>query len=189
MGHSTMRNAVSYFKQYRPAPLMSTLSGLFFAVAVAVAAPDQAPVTPVDAAALPGRPSPQLATILTPRLAPPGSFVVRVLDLPLPRATALVRKHFAPQPPPVPPDGAWMPIKTAPLTAFGDTALYDRSRVAQLYVAMLAQVVRAPVERGGRVVGSVTLISPYPDPTLSRLEPGTLLIYFDAEAAKRGIGR
>jgi hypothetical protein len=32
------------------------------------------------------------------------------------------------------------------------------------------------VERGGKVVAAVTLISPYPDATLSRLEKGTLVI-------------
>jgi hypothetical protein len=30
--------------------------------------------------------------------------------------------------------------------------------------------------RQGRSIASVTLISPYPDPTFSRIEPGTLVI-------------
>jgi hypothetical protein len=32
------------------------------------------------------------------------------------------------------------------------------------------------VEQGGKVVAAVTLFSPYPDATLSRLETGTMVI-------------
>ena len=63
-----------------------------------------------------------------------------------------------------------------PLEAFGTAGAYDRSKVARLYTGGRVSVVRGPVERGGKVVAAVTLISPYPDPTLSRLEKGTLVI-------------
>ncbi len=63
-----------------------------------------------------------------------------------------------------------------PLEAFGEAGTYPRTTVARLYTGTRAQVVRFPIERNGRTVAAVTLISPYPDPTLSRLEPGTLAI-------------
>jgi hypothetical protein len=45
-----------------------------------------------------------------------------------------------------------------------------------VYGARRARVARGPRVVDGRVVESWTLISPYPDPGLQRLEPGTLLI-------------
>ena len=63
-----------------------------------------------------------------------------------------------------------------PLEAFGEAGTYDQTTVARLYTGRKAKVVRIPVERDGRTVAAVTLISPYPDPTLSRLEEGTMVI-------------
>jgi len=62
------------------------------------------------------------------------------------------------------------------LEAFGTAGLYDRSKVARLYAGRRVSVVRAPIERDGRTIAAVTLISPYPDATLTRLEPGTMVI-------------
>jgi len=71
---------------------------------------------------------------------------------------------------------SWPVRKIDPLEAFGEAGAYPRTTVARLYTGVRAQVVRAPIERNGRTVAAVTLISPYPDPTLSRLEPGTMII-------------
>jgi hypothetical protein len=64
---------------------------------------------------------------------------------------------------------------TDPLDALGGAGSYDRSRVVRLYGAT-----RPMVARGWRRVGnqfeSITLVSPYPDASLDRLVPGTLVI-------------
>lgn len=64
-----------------------------------------------------------------------------------------------------------------PLDAFGTAGPYDRSALARLYGGR-----RARVARGWRQTDhefeSVTLVSPYPDPALMRLMPGTLAIRY-----------
>lgn len=87
-----------------------------------------------------------------------------------------VKNALAPDAKPGQPAGSWQVQQLDPLEAFGTAGIYDRSKVARLYVGRRASVVRGPVEHGGRVVAAVTLVSPYPDATLSRLEPGTLAI-------------
>ena len=72
--------------------------------------------------------------------------------------------------------GSWDARDLMPFDAFGQTGTYDRWKVARLYGARRARVARGPKAVDGRVVESWTLISPYPDPTLQRLESGTLLI-------------
>ncbi len=74
------------------------------------------------------------------------------------------------------PPGAWQPREELPFDAFGQTGRYDRWRLARLYGARRARVARGPRAVDGRGVESWTLISPYPDPALQRLEAGTLLI-------------
>lgn len=61
------------------------------------------------------------------------------------------------------------------LDAFGDAGSYDRARLARLFGGRRVTVVRGWQSEGNRFE-SVTLLSPYPDPTLSRLQPGTLII-------------
>jgi hypothetical protein len=74
------------------------------------------------------------------------------------------------------PPGAWQPQTTLPFDAFGQTGRYDRWRLAELYGARRARVARGPRGDGSRITEVWTLVSPYPDPSLTRLEPGTLLI-------------
>jgi hypothetical protein len=74
------------------------------------------------------------------------------------------------------PPGSWQPRATLPFDAFGQTGGYDRWKLARLYGALRPRVARGPKALDGRVIESWTLISPYPDPTFQRLEPGTLLI-------------
>jgi hypothetical protein len=74
------------------------------------------------------------------------------------------------------PPGAWRPKPLLPFDAFGQTGRYDRWKMARLYGSRRAQVARGPRQTDGRVTEAWTLISPYPDPSLTRLEAGTLLI-------------
>ena len=70
------------------------------------------------------------------------------------------------------------------LDAFGAGGLYRRSKLARLYSGGRATVVRGWRQDGDRFV-SITLISPFPDATLSRLTPGTMEIRFTYNFAIR----
>ena len=72
--------------------------------------------------------------------------------------------------------GAWQPKPELPFDAFGQTGRYDRWKLAELYGARRPFVARGPRGDGTRVTEVWTLVSPYPDPSLTRLEPGTLRI-------------
>src|SRR5258708_25087956 len=61
--------------------------------------------------------------------------------------------------------------------AFGSAGPYDRARVARLYGGTAVRVTRGWRKTGDRFE-SITLISPYPDATLTHLNPGTLIIRF-----------
>ena len=74
------------------------------------------------------------------------------------------------------PPGAWQAAATAPLDAFGQAGGYNRWQLVRLYGARPPRVARGPRGTVARVVESWTLVSPYPDETLQRLEPGTLLL-------------
>ncbi len=62
-----------------------------------------------------------------------------------------------------------------PLDAFGSGGSYERSALSRLYGGTRPRVVRGWQEDGDRLI-STTLISPYPDPTLTRLIAGTMEI-------------
>src|SRR5579862_4716900 len=66
---------------------------------------------------------------------------------------------------------------TDPLEAFGSAGQYDRAGLARLYGGTRARVARGWKRQGDRFE-SITLVSPYPDATLTRLNPGTLIIRF-----------
>ena len=61
------------------------------------------------------------------------------------------------------------------LDAFGRAGPYDRSALARLYGGRRARVAHGWKREGDRFE-SITLISPYPDASLVRLEPGTMII-------------
>jgi len=63
------------------------------------------------------------------------------------------------------------------LDAFGASGAYDRAKLARLYGGTRVLVARSWTDTG-REFTSVTRVSPYPDPTLTRLIPGTLEIRF-----------
>jgi hypothetical protein len=67
------------------------------------------------------------------------------------------------------------PERLEALEAFGTAGSYDRARLAQLYGGRRIEVVRGWRAREGRFE-SMTALSPYPDPSFSRINPGTLLV-------------
>jgi hypothetical protein len=73
------------------------------------------------------------------------------------------------------PRGTWRVEEVTPFEAFGRTGGYNRWQLAGLYGSRRVRVARGPRIDGGRAE-SWTLVAPYPDPALQRLEPGTLII-------------
>lgn len=73
------------------------------------------------------------------------------------------------------PPGAWTARAVIPYDAFGLSGSYNRWKVAGLYRSRRAQIAHGPrVDQGH--VESWTLVAPYPDQALQRLEPGTLIL-------------
>lgn len=72
--------------------------------------------------------------------------------------------------------GAWASEPVDLSEAFGSAPRYDRYRLARLYGGVRPTLARGPIVQGRRVVASLTLVSPHPDPSLDRLLPGTLVI-------------
>ena len=64
-----------------------------------------------------------------------------------------------------------------PLDALGQAGPYDRAAVVKLYGGRRARVVRG-WRRDGDDIVSITLLSPHPDPTLTELRAGTLVIHY-----------
>ncbi len=133
----------------------------------------------------PGTPAPALARLFTPLQAPAGTYIVTVLTEGIEAALPMVKTALAPEASAGNPPGSWQVQSLDPLEAFGTAGVYDRSKVARLYTGRRVSVVRGPVERGGKVVAAVTLISPYPDATLSRLEKGTIVIAVNVVGSRR----
>jgi hypothetical protein len=74
------------------------------------------------------------------------------------------------------PAGAWEARPFGVLDAFGRSGAYDRLKLARLYAGRTVEVARGPRAASGRVVESWSLVSPYPDRSLERIESGTLII-------------
>jgi hypothetical protein len=72
--------------------------------------------------------------------------------------------------------GSFEPQWVSPGDGFGQSGGYNRWQVARLFGARRVRVARGPRVENGRVIETWTLVSPYPDPELQRLQPGTLLI-------------
>ena len=73
------------------------------------------------------------------------------------------------------PPGAWAIEAQIPYDAFGLSGSYNRWKVARLYRSRRAQVAHGPRLDQGQME-SWTLIAPYPDASLERLETGTLIL-------------
>lgn len=117
-----------------------------------------------------GAPSAALTRLFTPLSVPPGTYTVSTTARPIAAVAAALKACD-----PVPMPGAWTLTTPEALDAFGQAGVYDRSRLAQLFGG------RRPTVARGTLVGdgtreAYTLISPYPDAALSRLESGTMVI-------------
>ncbi|MGE5242814.1 MAG: hypothetical protein ACM3SQ_01120 [Betaproteobacteria bacterium] len=105
--------------------------------------------------------APELARLFTPPHPRLGRYEVCTT----PRSLDLVAPHD------------WKTDALAPLDAFGAAGPYDRAAVARLYGGRSVRVARGWVQEQNRFE-SWTLLSPYPDASLTRLEPGTLVIRY-----------
>lgn len=93
-----------------------------------------------------------------------------------PLAPAALLRQLEAEPSLVRTPGAWEPRAEGARDAFGRSGPYNRSRLARLYGSRAVTVARGARATGGRVIESWTLLSPYPDPSLERLESGTLVL-------------
>ncbi len=133
---------------------------------------------------------PTLTRLFTPRVGPENTYRVFVTNAALEAVLAAfvaraggqssTATDGAPRPAegPARAAGSWTVESMDPLDAFGESGIYDRPKVGRLYVGVRAHVARGPIVESGRTVASITLISPYPDPSLTRLERGTMIIEF-----------
>jgi len=71
-----------------------------------------------------------------------------------------------------------------PLDAFGAAGPYNRAALARLYGGTRVRVARRWQQHGRQFI-SETLLSPYPDATLSRLNAGTMIIRFTLDRVQR----
>jgi hypothetical protein len=72
--------------------------------------------------------------------------------------------------------GAWQARPESPRDAFGSGGDYNPWILTRLYGGTQPRVARGPRVHSGRVSESWILVSPYPNASLTRLEPGTLRI-------------
>ena len=107
--------------------------------------------------------NPLFRRLFTPSRVPEGTYATFVTPRPIDDVLGEMNAGVEPQ-------------ALVALEAFGQTGGYNRWKLARLYGATRARVARVPRIENGQVVEAWTLISPYPDPSLERLERGTLLI-------------
>ena len=119
-----------------------------------------------------GMPDTALTRLFTPLAVPPGTYVVYSSAETIETLTARLR---ALDPSPAP--GAWEATRPEAHGAFGQEGLYDRGRLARLFNGKRVTVVRGSLTGEGRRL-AYTLVSPYPDATLSRIVEGTMVIEF-----------
>jgi len=117
------------------------------------------------------RPAPEFLPLFAPPRAPAGAYEAYVTGRDLETVLDEVRRNPAFSTP-----DAWKVHPVIPSDAFGESGGYNKWNVARLYGATRARVARAPHLENGRVTETWTLISPYPDAALDRLEVGTLLL-------------
>jgi hypothetical protein len=119
-----------------------------------------------------GAVDPALTRRFTPASVAKGTYVVYRSNRPLKDLAAeLKAQDRNPFP------GAWTPEREDALDAFDGASRADRFRIAELYVGIHPLVTRGSLLRQDRRE-AYTLISPYPDASLTRLEPGTMVIVF-----------
>jgi pimeloyl-ACP methyl ester carboxylesterase len=116
--------------------------------------------------------APAFVPLFTPRAVPPGTYRTYTTVRDLDSILAAIRDD----PSLARANGSFEPQSVIAADAFGQSGGYNRWRLALLYGAKRARVARGPRLDAGRVVEAWTLVSPYPDPGLERLNAGTLLI-------------
>lgn len=115
--------------------------------------------------------APAYLALFAPR-AERGSYRIETSALPLDQVlTDLADDDSLGRPP-----GAWQPRPEQPQDAFGDGGSYNQWALRRLYGAVQPRVARGPRVVNGQTTEAWILISPFPDPALTRLEPGTLRI-------------
>jgi hypothetical protein len=119
-----------------------------------------------------GTPDPALTRLFTPLAVPPGTYVISTSSEPIEALTARLKELD-----PSPATGAWAPTRPEAHGAFGQDGVYDRARLARLFNGKRVTVVRGSILRDGQRL-AYTLVSPYPDATLSRIVEGTMVIEF-----------
>jgi hypothetical protein len=130
----------------------------------------QTPPGPSTALTAGWREAPEYVRLFAPQTAP-GAYRAYVSPAGLEATLEQLRLDPALLQPP----GAWTPQAMIPYDAFGLSGSYNRWKVAGLYRSRRARVARGPRLDDGQTE-SWTLIAPYPDAALERLEPGTLII-------------
>ena len=113
-----------------------------------------------------------LTRLFTPRAVPAGTYAVYTSSEGIAPLAARLRE-LDPSPAP----GAWTPTRPEAHGAFGQEGVYDRARLARLFNGKRVTVVRGSLLRDGQRL-AYTLVSPYPDATLSRIVEGTMVIEF-----------
>ena len=119
-----------------------------------------------------GTPDPALTRLFTPLSVPPGTYLAYRSSETIEALTARLRALD-----PAPALGAWEPSRPEANGAFGQEGAYDRARLARLFNGKRVTVVRGSLVQNGQRL-AFTLVSPYPDPTLSHLVDGTMAIEF-----------
>jgi hypothetical protein len=133
-------------------------------LAAAAAPPAQMPA--------PWREAPEFVALFAPADARAGAYRAYVAAVDL--DTALLT--FAADPTLSRTPGTWAPQPMLPLDVFGQAGRYDRWRLARLYGGRRPRVARGARLVDGRLIETWTLIAPYPEAGLQRLETGTLLL-------------
>ena len=155
------------------------------AVLVAVssgAGPKPGPATERGATSLDvlGRQSRELETLFAPVGAPEQMYDVYESAAPIERIAQTLRaRDVAPAP------GAWNLQRLGVGDAFGAEGSYNRVRMALLVGGRRLTVVRGSLRTGDGALTAFTLISPYPDPQLHELRPGTMTIVFHVPRTPR----
>jgi hypothetical protein len=122
----------------------------------------------------------EMTRLFTPAAAPGGVYTAHRLSEPIEAVAGRLRSMAGL------PEG-WTLESLAPIDAFGSDTPYDRARLARLYGASRPRVARGALSLDG-CRAAVTLISPYPDLTLSTLDQGTLAVVYRVGRHLEGCG-
>jgi hypothetical protein len=117
-----------------------------------------------------GQARPDLARLFTPLTAPAGVYAVSTTTEAVGALASALKACDT-----TPVEGAWAPTRQEAHEAFGQAGIYDRARLAQLFGGRRLTVIRGSLARASEL-DAYTLISPYPNAALDRIEPGTMVI-------------